>query len=193
MIYKVFSDERYSRGVFYIGGIVCTQERAKILNEILNEIKIDNSRLGEYKWTNISNSYVVAYEKWIKAFFEDPHARFIALRIYKSSPVWVNFEKEKGYREALKSVYYQFLIGVFKTRQDDKIGWEIYHDFGFFSNESDIKNIEFKLNRIYKRIAPHRRKVISISQTVDSKIYTLVQLSDVLLGAFDFILTQTQP
>lgn len=196
MVYKVFSDERYSsqlKNVFYIGGVVCTQERTNILNEALNQIRIDNHCSGEYKWTKISNYHLTAYEQWVKTFFHDPYARFMVLRIHKESDAWLSFQKKEGYREALRSIYYQFLIRIFKTRQDDKISWNIYHDFGFFSKESDISQVEFKLNRTYKKLAPKRKRVISISQTVDSRQHLLVQLSDILLGASDFILSKNKP
>ncbi|AYQ32993.1 DUF3800 domain-containing protein [Runella sp. SP2] len=193
MNYKIFSDERYNNNVIYIGGIFCTSEREHILLPLLQSVKENFNCEGEFKWTKISKRSIIAYKQWLNIFFDDPHVRFLIFKIDKNTLEWRNFENDSGYRNALISVYIQFLLSIFKTKSDNNIGWFISHDFGFFKKDTDIKSIEIKLNKVYKRSLPNRKRVIQLSKTIDSKKDNLIQLSDLLIGSLDYTLNQIEP
>ena len=167
----------------------------------LKQVRERHNKRGEMKWNKISNSNrdFEAYKDWTNVFFEDRFARYVLFIINRSGMAWVNFYRQKrrktrrenkreadkaAYQEGLSSAYHQFLLTSFGKLHDTK-RWTVYPDNGLFSNDSVLKGTEIRFNRTYKRaFGPKTSRIIPLMKYRHSDVDDLLQLTDVLLGAF---------
>ncbi len=169
--YELYSDERYhppGNHYLMLGGVICTMHRGEQLVQKLAQVRSAFNLTREMHWGKVSKEYLDAYKDstW-KSF--SPRAN-----------------KTSNQDERLASAFYQFLLvsfgGIFDT-----ISWGVYPDKGFFSKDTVVDRVGFLLNRVYKRAyGPKRPRVIHSISAQDSKKIELIQLADVLLGAFSY-------
>ena len=187
--YEIYADERYHpRRYLMVGGIICTDKRRDGLHECLMQIRGDFSLVREMRWTKVSRRFLDAYKAWADVFLEDPFARFSLLVIDTTDPAWrklsPRFKTRSTQDDRLASAFYQFLLVSFGKLTDMK-RWSVYPDQGFFSRDTVLRQVEFLFNRTYKiAFGPKTSRVIRLMQARDSKAEDLIQLADLILGAF---------
>ncbi len=191
--YELYSDERYhppGNHYLMLGGVICTMHRGEQLVQKLAQVRSAFNLNREMHWGKVSKEYLDAYKAWADVFLQDDLARFSLFVIDTSDSTWKSFSpranKTSNQDERLASAFYQFLLvsfgGIFDT-----ISWGVYPDKGFFSKDTVVDRVGFLLNRVYKRAyGPKRPRVIHSISAQDSKKIELIQLADVLLGAFSY-------
>src|SRR5262245_3208380 len=186
--YELYADERQTRPFFWLGGVVSTDKgRSRLLGK-LSHVRSQYNLQREMKWTRVSKAYFDAYQSWVEVFFNDPFARFSLFRIDYSSNEWSVFRPRPDRRstrdDKLASGYYQFLLVTFGPLHDSTRWW-VYPDAGLFSKDTVFDRVEFLFNRTYKlAFGPKSTRVIRLVRPSDSSATDLIQLADVLLGAF---------
>jgi len=138
-----------------------------------------------------------AYRAWVDVLFDDPFARYSLFQIDVSSRDWSSFRPRPGRRyqdDRLASAYHQFLLVTFSPLRDTK-RWSVYPDAGLFSRPDKVLDrVEFLFNRTYKlAFGPKSSRIIRVAKERDSAATDLVQLTDVLLGAFTFQVLGERP
>jgi hypothetical protein len=199
--YELYADERETRGqichYFWLGGVVCTDKgRSRLLNE-LRDVRVRYGLTKEMKWDKISRRYVDAYCAWTDVFFEDPFARFSLLQIDVASQEWASLRprprRTRSRDDQLASAYHQFLLVTFGGLHDTK-RWSVFPDAGLFSRDTVLDSVEFLFNRTYRRaFGPKSTRIIRLARALDSANNDLVQLADVLLGAFTYHVLLERP
>lgn len=186
--YELYADERRTDQFFWLGGLICTDSgRSRLLSK-LADVRSQYALTREMKWTRISKAYFDAYRSWADVFLADPFARYTLFQIDRSSREWRSFQPRPGQRptrdDQLASAYYQFLLVTFGSLHDTK-RWSVYPDAGLFSKDSVFERVEFLFNRTYKRAFGNKSsRTIRLVRPSDSSVTNLIQLADVLLGAF---------
>lgn len=192
--YELYSDEREvsadGRHRFFLGGVVCTQTGRNRLLSSLSRVRQHHGLVREMKWGKVSARYIDAYMAWTDVFFDDPFARFSILWVDRSSRDWRSFSPRNDGRasrdDRMASLFYQFLIVAFGPLRDTKRWW-VYPDSGLFSRDTVLDRVEFLFNRTYKHaFGSNSSRIIRLARSRDSARTDLVQLADVLLGAFSF-------
>lgn len=201
--YELYADERMTSKAgkpgkwFWLGGLVCTERGGARLREGLSKVRFDHNLTSEMKWKKISERYLTAYCSWVDVFFNDPFARFSLFQIDSSSREWNSFRPRSDRRassdDRLASAYHQFLIVTFGPLRDSR-RWHVYHDAGMFSRETVLKRVGFLFSRTYKvAFGPKSRRIIRGTAELDSAHADLIQLADVLLGAFSCLTDGFRP
>jgi uncharacterized protein DUF3800 len=190
--YELYSDEsRRPAGTgthLLLGGVICTKTgRARLLDK-LTRVRSSYGLSKEMKWAKISIAYLEAYRAWVDIFLADPFASFSMLAIDTAASAWSAFSPRRGRRaladDRLASAFYQFLLVTFGPLRDTKRWW-VYPDRGLFSRENVLSRVEFLFNRTYKiAFGPKTSRIIRLARSTDSRAADLIQLADVLLGAF---------
>lgn len=189
--YEIYADERYhARRYLMIGGIMCTDRRRGRLHECLTQVRQNFSLTREMRWTKVSSKFLDAYKAWADVFLEDPFARFSLLVIDTMDLAWrqlsPHLDRRLSQDDRLASAFYQFLLVSFGRLTDMKRWW-VYPDQGFFSRDTVLSQVEFLFNRTYKiAFGPKTSRIIRLAQARDSKAEDLIQLADLMLGAFSY-------
>jgi hypothetical protein len=197
--YELYTDETYinikaqSQEYMVLGGLICTDKGRERLLVKLEQVRKQHNKGGEMKWNKISNSKLdfEAYKDWVNVFFEDRFARYVLFSINKSDETWVNYYRQKrqkesreatnvAYQEVLSAAYHQVLLVSFGKLHDTK-RWIVYPDKGLF-RDAILEMTKKHFNRTYK--FPKSSNNIRFMEFRDSDKYDLLQLTDVLLGAF---------
>jgi len=195
--YELYADERRTDRYFWLGGVICTDSgRSRLLNK-LADVRSQYSLAREMKWAKISQAYFDAYRSWVDAFLDDQFARYSLFQIDRSSSEWRSFQPRPGRRptrdDQLASAYYQFLLVTFGPLRDTKRWW-VYPDAGLFSKDPVFDRVEFLFNRTYKRaFGTKSSRTIRLVRPSDSSATDLIQLADVLLGAFTCKVLDVRP
>jgi hypothetical protein len=199
--YELYSDERWvspaGRRHLVIGGVVCTRTARDRLVSSLSQVRGRHDLSREMKWGKVSGRYLDAYRQWADVFFDDPFSRFSILRVDLSSRDWQSFRPRPDRRasqdDRLASVFHQFLLATFRPLWDTKRWW-VYPDAGLFSRDTMLDRVEFLFNRTYKRaFGPKQSRIIRLARSRDSACTDMIQLADVLLGAFSFRVLSSEP
>jgi hypothetical protein len=194
--YELYSDEAYisveSQQYMLLGGLICTDTgRGRLLSQ-LKQVRTQHNKWGEMKWSKISDSErdFAAYKDWVDVFFEDRFARYVLFSINTSDRPWVEFKQKRlkesreprqtAYKTVLSAAYHQFLLVSFGMIHDTK-RWTVYPDSGLFG-DIILKKTKDHFNRTYK--FPKSSNNINYMISRSSAEVDLLQLSDVLLGAF---------
>lgn len=183
--YELFSDERYKNHELLLGGLICTHNGAERIAKGLMNVRDQFGLKHEVHWSNgFTASYFYAYKAWADVFLKDNFARFCLFRVNRSLQEWKQFKKNENDR--LKSAYHQFLLICFGKLGDLK-RWTVFPDSKFLRDDKDFASVEFLFNRTYKdAFGPKTSRIIRMVVPSNSKQLDLIQLTDFLLGAFDF-------
>lgn len=199
--YELYSDEREvsvpERRLFFVGGVVCTQTGRDRLLSSLSRVRERFVLSHEMKWGKVSARYLEAYKAWTDVFFDDPFSRFSILWVDRSSRDWLLFRPRHDRRasqdDRMASMFYQFLVVTFGPLRDSK-RWRVYQDSGLFSHDAVLKRVYFLFNRTYKQaFGSTSSRIIRLAKSLDSGRTDLIQLADVLLGVFSFLILLSNP
>jgi len=183
--YELYSDERKDtpKGYLILGGVVCTDSGRKRLLASLSDARKCYRLVHEIGWGKVSKSYLDGYKAYLDAFFDDAHARYSVLVVYRlTAERHASQTKMHHDDDLLASVYYQFLLSTFGRLSDTK-RWRVFPDAGYFSKDKVLKQVEFRLNRTYKKAFGQKTsRIVRLARALDSKRSDLVQLADLMLG-----------
>ena len=177
--YNIYCDESDTNGqnIFWLGAIICTPVRAEILNNKIEEIRNRNNFYSEFKWTKLKGHNYKIYKEFVDVFFDDKYVIF-RLMSCKKNKHWNKWETT--YNKKMAKIYYCFIGCI--TMHCYK--YYIYADQLFNDHDKKMSTIIYLLNSKRKMEWGVKGRNIKFMKEVISKNYDLVQLTDVLMGAY---------
>ena len=160
-----------------IGGISCPQEKARIMNCAIRDIKAKHKvyRFAEIKWVRVSNSQYDMYRDLIDLFFDNSFLSFravVALNKSKLDFVHFNLTHDDWYQR----IYYLTL----REMIDVDSRYYVYVDIKDTKGSKKIEQLKTVLNHATRYFYADTVKNI---QLVKSDQIQLLQLADLLIGA----------
>jgi hypothetical protein len=195
--YTIFCDESSKKGRyfsnFYGGALVLTQDREGI-EEALRSKKEELNRHQELKGSRVTENYLDKYTEFINFYFDYVETERIKVRVmftqnmYRATKLTAE-QLDLGYF----LLYYQMIKHAFGIQYCNPNAFDRVY-FELFLDEVPHSKIKFSV---------FRDKIASISETknfegrnifipreaiaqIDSKIHTILQGLDVILGAMHF-------
>ena len=177
--YNIYCDESDTNGqnIFWLGAIVCSPERADILTNKIDEIRNTHNFYSEFKWTKIKNHNFNIYKEFVDVFFDDKYVMFRVMSC-KKNYYWNKWEDSTNRK--MTKTYYCFIGWI--TMHCYK--YNIYADQLFNDHDKSMKTITYLLNRKRKSEWDLKSNNIKNMKEMDSNKCDLIQLADVLMGAY---------
>lgn len=177
---SLYGDESdvHGSGSFYFGALMCSVERAAILDTKLKAVKKSFGCTGhEMKWTKVSRKMLLAYSAFVQVFLDDPYSQFTVTEVIRDR-TWTNWGKNE--EERFFKSYYVFIR---RNLRPYYYHYDIYLDYKS-SKWYRWSSLRFAINNGLKKYYDHLkgRNFIDL-QALNSKRNDLLQLVDVLLGA----------
>lgn len=185
MIYNIYCDEtnhleNSSVRMMGLGSVWCSKDQSGIINERIREIKKRHGLSPEFeiKWTKISPAKHLFYQDIIDYFFDNDDLHFRVVMIDKSVLNHDRFQQEHD--DWYYKMYFILLSKIISP--DDS--YFVYIDIkDTRSNRKVDKLQEVLCNNIYD----FDRDILKNVQQVRSHEIGILQLTDLLLGALQFM------
>ena len=184
MKYNIYCDESChlehdNQRYMILGGIICPKNlRNKVKNDI-SEIKskYNIKKNTEIKWNKVSPSKINYYEELIDYFFENEELRFRALIIDKTQ---LNHEKfNQTHDDWYYKMYYQLLLNLVEPKHENYIYLDI-------KDTKSAKKVDGLKKYLSFKLMDYEFEMIKNIQSMNSQESTLMQLSDLLIGAIGY-------
>lgn len=164
-------------GPFFLGVLDCSPRRAELLTAAVDRVRQDHRCHGEMKWTKVSGRMLPVYKAFADVFLQDRYARFSVMRVERNVEwrSWARTNEERFFR-----TYYAFLRRVMSgyCRYDVHLDHLQANRWRWDSLRYALRGAALRDEYAAgKRLVPRLR-------AVDSKTSDLLQLTDVLLGAW---------
>lgn len=172
--------EHDNQKVMAIGGIACPNYAKFNVYKDIKKIKEKHSIMPhqEIKWNKVSNSKQTFYKDLINYFFDNELLRFRGILLPDKS-VLRHKEFKQNHNDFYYKMYY-YTISYF-LNQEDNI--EVYIDI---KDTNSIQRIN-KLKEVLHSKAKNRSKEVTKIQQIRSHENSILQLTDLLLGAITYI------
>ena len=172
--------EHDQQKVMAIGGIACP-DYAKY--NIYKDVKVIKQRYSipihqEIKWNKVSKGRLEYYEELINYFFDNELLRFRGVLLPDKS-VLRHDDFNQNHDDFYYKMYY-YTVSYFLNTEDDI---EVYIDIKDTNSMQKIK----KLEEVLHNKARNRSKDITKIQQIRSHENSILQLTDLLLGAMTYI------
>jgi len=183
-IYNIYCDESChlendGQTLMVLGAVWCSSDKVKEIGQRINEIKIRNGldKHFEIKWTKVSPAGIQLYTDIVNYLFDDDDLHFravIADKTILDHPAHSQTHDDWYYK-----MYYQLLKSI--VSPDNQ--YNVYLDL------KDTLGIA-KVNKLQKVLSNSKldfdRQIFQHFQEVRSHESTLIQLSDLLIGAISY-------
>lgn len=172
--------EHDQQKVMAIGGIACSNYAKFNVYEDIKKIKEKHSIMShqEIKWNKVSKGEQTYYEDLINYFFDNELLRFRGVLLPNKSVLRHN-EFSQSHDDFYYKMYY-YTISYFLNQEDDI---EVYIDM---KDTNSMKKIK-KLEEVLHNKARNRSKEVTKIQQIRSHENSILQLTDLLLGAITYI------
>lgn len=172
--------EHDKQNVMAIGGIACPNYAKFNVYEDIKKIKERHSIMShqEIKWNKVSKGKQTYYEDLINYFFDNELLRFRGVLLPNKSVLRHN-EFSQSHDDFYYKMYY-YTISYFLNPEDDI---EVYIDIKDTNSMQKIK----KLEEVLHNKARNRSKEVTKIQEIRSHENSILQLTDLLLGAITYI------
>ena len=177
--YNIYCDESDTNGqnIFWLGAILCTPERARILDDRIERVRYKYNYYSEFKWTKLKKHNYKVYKDLVDIFFEDKVVQFRLMKC-KKNYCWNTWET--NFNKRMAKTYYCFIGKI--TFHDHK--YCVYADQLFNDYGKSTSTIRFSLNNKRKKEWNLKYSNIQVMKEVNSSKQNLIQLTDVLMGAY---------
>ena len=175
LYYNLYCDESavHTGDRFYIGGIHCSPARAVRLEGQIEQFRARTGCVREMKWTKVSTSMLQAYTEFADIFLKDPYATFVLAEMNKGD-YWQSLARSEGSR--FLQAYFHFLEAAM---------WASAR-YSLYLDETTCKRYKWRSMHYALNLPDirwHRQKKVARFSAVDSHQSSLIQLTDVILGA----------
>lgn len=163
-----------------LGAIYAPKEKIKAANKRIREIKEKNGLpvKTEIKWVKVSPKKVQFYLDAIDYFFDNDDLHFRAIIIDKKTL------KHKDFKQSHDQFYYKMYFELLSKILDPQLKYHIYVDIKDTQGSRKVKKLRDVLcNNMYDFDGTIIHKI----QQVHSKEVEILQLTDVLIGALQFL------
>ena len=178
-LYNMYCDESDTNGqnVFWIGALICSPARARILGEQIKDLRESHNYTSEFKWTKLKAHNYKIYADFISIFFNNDSVQ-LRLMPFTKNRLWRQWEKSNNARMA--KCYYCFLDRITKSY----FRYNIYGDQLFHDDGKSFDKINFILNMKRKYERGLKSRNLPNMREVNSSNCDMIQLVDVLMGAY---------
>ncbi len=153
------------------------KRKHKLFPKYINEKQ--NRAMYEIKWHKVSKSKVAFYKEIIDYFFDDDDLGFRVLVIPNKN----NLDHER-YNQTHDTFYYKMYFNMLKVILSPSHAHHIYIDIKDTKSRQKVHRLEAVLrNDKYD----YQKEIIKKVQQVRSHDVELVQLADLLIGAFSYV------
>jgi len=185
MTYNIYCDEtnhleHSSIKIMGLGSVWCSKDKAENANKRIREIKKRHglSPNFEIKWTKVSPAKQLFYQDIIDYFFDNDDLNFRAVMIDKNT---LDHDKFKQKHDDWYYKMYFILLSKIISPDDD---YFIYLDIKDTKSQEKVKRLQEVLcNNIYD----FDKKILKNIQQIRSHEVNILQITDLLLGALQFI------
>ena len=163
-----------------LGAVWCPEARAATISAELNDIKVNHGldKHVEMKWQKLSNSKVSFYLDVLEYFFQQPDLHFRAL-VAADKQTLSHRDFEQNHDEWYYKMYYVMLKPLFEP--DSK--YRVYLDIKDTQGISKVRHLH---RVIGNSLLDFERSVVTDIWEVRSHQVTMVQLTDLLIGAVQY-------
>ncbi|MCF0118029.1 MAG: DUF3800 domain-containing protein, partial [Bacilli bacterium] len=172
--------EHDNSNIMVLGGVWCPKEK---VHDINNEIKNIKAKYGisptsELKWTKISPSKEAVYKELVNLFFNNKVLHFRGLLVPNKSKL-----KHKSFNQDHSQWYYKMYFEMLKQIINPSRKYNIYIDI---KDRYSAK----KANELHDVISnsqyDFQKRIIRKLQPIRSNEVQIMQITDVLIGAFGY-------
>lgn len=184
-MYNIYCDESChlendNQKSMVLGGVWCPYNKVKSITRDINSIKekYGLTKFTELKWTKISPSKVKMYEEIVNYFFDNKDLHFRCLVIPDKSELDHN-----RFNQTHDDWYYKMYFNMLKSILIPTEEYNIYLDIKDTQSADKVRGLrEYLGNTIYDFNLNKIKKV----QNIRSHESSLIQLSDILIGAVGY-------
>ncbi len=185
MLYNVYCDESChleNDGIneMVLGAVWCPQNKLRIINQRIKEIKVRNgiAESLELKWTKISPAKIEVYKDVINYFFDDDALHFRGVLIPDKSKL--NHQK---FNQTHDDWYYKMYFDMLKVIFSPSDKYEVYIDIKDTNSYDKAQKLrEVCSNSMYD----FSQSVIKRLQPIRSDEVQIMQIVDLLIGAIGY-------
>lgn len=173
--------------VMGLGGLWCSKDKVKEINQRIKDIKIRNgiSPTAEVKWTKVAPSKKQLYIDLINYFFDDDDLHFRGLIVPDKSVL-----DHECHNQTHEDFYYKMYFEMLRMIFLPALKYNVYVDIkDTNSTERASKLEEVCCNSIYD----FSHKIIRRIQPIRSNEVQAMQLVDILLGALVYANREFEP
>jgi len=165
-----------------LGAVWCPIQKIQAVSQRLRQIKFQHglSKSFEVKWTKVSPAKVDFYLDWLTAFFEEDDLHFRALIVPDKSKL-----HHAAFPDQDHDVwYYKMYFDLLKVILEPNAKYRIYIDIKDTRGTAKVQKLhEVLCNNQYD----FSRQIIEWVQQVRSHEVTILQLTDLLIGAISYV------
>jgi hypothetical protein len=163
-----------------LGAVYIPKEKLKAANKRIREIKAKHGLTPgtEIKWTKISPKKVAFYLDAIDYFFDNDDLHFRAIIIDKKTL------NHKGFKQTHDDFYYKMYFELLSKILDPQFKYNIYIDI---KDTQGIRKVKKLRDVLCNNMYDFDGTIIQKIQQVHSREVEILQLTDVLIGALQFL------
>lgn len=184
-MYNIYCDESChlendNQKSMVLGGVWCPHNKVKSITRDINAIKVKHglTKFTELKWTKISPSKIEMYEEIVNYFFDNRDLHFRCIVIPDKSKL-----DHSRFNQTHDDWYYKMYFNMLKSILIPTEEYNIYLDIKDTQSADKVRGLrEYLGNTIYDFNLNHIKRV----QNIRSHESTLIQLSDILIGAVGY-------
>ncbi|MCG7923253.1 MAG: DUF3800 domain-containing protein [Candidatus Thiodiazotropha lotti] len=188
---NLYIDETCQNNHHYmvIGGISLPTDLNSHITNCFDKLKSDNNIGGEVKWTKVSKSKLDAYMSLVDGYFRLCNQHQICFHSIIIDQTQVKHAKfnQGDVETGFSKFIYQLLVSNIGRKYASKHGFNVYLDYRTIDDQearlSELKNV--MNNGISHRFSQHHKPYKRV-EFRRSKKETLLQVSDLLIGAIGF-------
>jgi hypothetical protein len=164
-----------------LGAIWTPKEYSQKTFSEIREIKIKNklSANFEIKWNKISESKVDFYLNLVNYFFSNNNLHFRALVVHDKSIL-----DHETRNQTHDDFYYKMYFDLLKVVLEPKFSYYIYLDIKDTKSQQKVQKLKEVLRASHYDFS---KDIIKRVQQVRSHEIELIQLTDILIGAFSYL------
>ena len=184
-IYNIYCDESShlendDQNVMVLGAVWCPLEKVREISMRMREIKERNGLSShlEIKWTKVSPAKQQFYLDILDYFFDDDDLHFRALIIPDKSKL-----NHQNFLQTHDDWYYKMYFSMLKIILEPQSSYRIYLDIKDTRSEKKIKKLH---DFLCSHVQDYERRVVEKLQSVRSHEVSILQITDLLIGAVSY-------
>jgi len=180
-IYNVYCDESChlendGEPIMAFGAIWCPRDKTKDIASAIRELKDKHNARGELKWNKVSHSRLDFYMALLRLFFRETDLHFRALVVTNKD----RLNHDAFNQGSHDTFYYKMYFSLLSKILDPESRYNIFLDVKDTRSRLKVSQLrEVLCNNVHDFTGEMIRHI----QTIPSRKYELIQLTDFMLGA----------
>jgi len=183
-IFNIYCDESChlehdNQPIMAFGAVWCPTEESKRLAAEIRELKSSFNAKGELKWTKVSLSRKKLYLNLVNWFFKEKKIHFRSLVVKDKS----RLDHEAFNQGSHETFYYKMYFSLLNNVLDPRFQYNIYLDIKDTRSHLRIRKLS---DVLCSNVHDFTHEMIHRIQSMHSKEFELMQMTDFLLGAVTY-------